>query len=110
VKKRAIVAEVAALRLTVERVTAMVSAMPDRSAVVDLASKVADLASNVAWLHERVDTVATKLGNMRGDPALDGAALKRLAFAVAQFSARLDRLEAPPPPKPRPRRKPRPAK
>jgi hypothetical protein len=95
VKKRAIVAEVADLRLAIDRVTAQLGE-------IDLPA----LHTAVGWLHERVDTVATKLGNMRGDPALDGAAVKRLAFAVAQFSARLDRLEAPPPPKARPKRKP----
>jgi hypothetical protein len=103
-KKRAIVAELAAvrqqlaaLRIALDEIKAKLG-QPDMLAVVDLANK-------VAWLHERVDMVATKLGNMRGDPALDGAAVKRLAFAVAQFSARLDRLEAPPPPKARPKRK-----
>jgi aspartate/methionine/tyrosine aminotransferase len=97
VKKRAIVAELAALRTALDAITAS-------QGEIDLPA----LHTAVAWLHERVDTVATKLGNMRGDPALDGAAVKRLAFAVAQFSARLDRLEAPPPPKPK--RKPRTAK
>jgi predicted trehalose synthase len=110
-KKRAIVAELAAVRQQLAALRTALDRVTAQLGEIDLAAlhtAVASLLSDSSWLHERVDTVATKLGNMRGDPALDGAAVKRLAFAVAQFSARLDRLEAPPPPKPRrPRKTPR---
>jgi hypothetical protein len=111
VKKRAIVAELAAVRQQLAALRTALDAITASQGEIDLPA----LHTAVGWLHERVDMIATKqdamqvkLGNMRGDPALDGAAVKRLAFAVAQFSARLDRLEAPPPPKPRrPRKTPR---
>jgi hypothetical protein len=54
-----------------------------------------DMASKLMWLHERVDLMATRLENMRGDITLDAAAAQRLTFAVGQFAARLDRLEQP---------------
>jgi chromosome segregation ATPase len=58
-------------------------------------AEVDDVASKLAWLHERVDLLATRLENMRGNVTLDDAAAKRLTYQVGQFAARLDRLEAP---------------
>jgi chromosome segregation ATPase len=83
-KKRAIVQQVAELRTAVTAATAKL----DQAGLDDLANK-------LAWLHERVDLLATRLENMRGNITLDDAAAQRLTYQVGQFSARLDRLEQP---------------
>jgi hypothetical protein len=81
-KKRAIIREVADLRLAVNEAKAKLG---DADLI--------DLANKIGWLHERVDLMATRLENMRGNVTLDDAAAQRLTFAVGQFAARLDRLE-----------------
>jgi len=83
-KKRVILQQIADLRLAVNEAKAKLG---DADLI--------DLANKIGWLHERVDLMATRLENMRGNVTLDDAAAQRLTFAVGQFAARLDRLEQP---------------
>jgi DNA anti-recombination protein RmuC len=70
------------------------------------ATNIDEIVKRLDWLHDRVSLLANKLDNVRQQhKAIDGrlAQLGRLAYQVGQFSARLDRLEAP-----RRKRKPKP--